>query len=59
MDSFFKKSVIFFKIFVEIGMSSKHRFTFYGDGDHERGKSPGDVIIQVRIDLPVNNKMYK
>ena len=28
-------------------MSSSHKFRFYGDGDHEPGKEPGDVIIQL------------
>ena len=26
-------------------MASNHRFTFYGDGDQEPGKEPGDVVI--------------
>jgi DnaJ-class molecular chaperone len=29
------------------GISSKHRFLFSGDGDHEPGREPGDVIIQL------------
>jgi DnaJ family protein A protein 1 len=28
-------------------MASNHKFTFYGDGDHEPGKEPGDVIIRL------------
>ena len=28
-------------------MPSTHKFRFYGDGDHEPGKEPGDVIIQL------------
>ena len=32
---------------IDKGMPSNHRFTFYGEGDHEPGKEPGDVIIQL------------
>ncbi len=28
-------------------MASNHKFTFYGDGDHEPGKEAGDIIIQL------------
>jgi len=35
------------EIKVEKGMPSTHKFRFYGDGDHEPGKEPGDVIIQL------------
>lgn len=28
-------------------MPNTHKFRFYGDGDHEPGKEPGDVIIQL------------
>ena len=28
-------------------MPSAHKFRFHGDGDHEPGKEPGDVIIQL------------
>ena len=28
-------------------MKSNHRFTFYGEGDQEPGREPGDVIIQL------------
>ena len=36
-----------FQVNVDKGISSKHKFFFYGDGDHEPGKEPGDVIIQL------------
>ena len=35
------------KVSVDKGISSKHKFFFYGDGDREPGKEPGDVIIQL------------
>ena len=28
-------------------MASNHRFTFYGEGDQDPGREPGDVIIQL------------
>ena len=28
-------------------MASNHRFTFPGEGDHDPGKEPGDVVIQL------------
>ena len=28
-------------------MASNHRFTFYGEGDQDPGREPGDVIIQM------------
>merc|ERR1719351_580231 len=35
------------EIKVEKGMPSKHKFRFSGEGDHEPGKEPGDIIIQL------------
>jgi DnaJ family protein A protein 1 len=35
------------EVVVDKGIGSKHKFFFYGDGDHEPGKEPGDVIIQL------------
>lgn len=35
------------EIKIEKGQSSTHKFRFPGDGDHEPGKEPGDVIIQL------------
>lgn len=35
------------EIHVEAGMASNHKFTFHGEGDHEPGKEPGDIIIQL------------
>ena len=35
------------QVHVDPGIASNHRFTFYGDGDQEPGKDPGDVIIQL------------
>ena len=35
------------QVHVDPGIASNHRFTFYGDGDQDPGKEPGDVIIQL------------
>jgi len=32
---------------IQKGMPSKHKFRFSGEGDHEPGKEPGDIIIQL------------
>ena len=39
---------IIFQINIDKGMPSNHRFTFYGEGDHDPGKEPGDVVIQLQ-----------
>ena len=39
--------LFWFQVTVDKGINSKQKFYFYGDGDHEPGREPGDVIIQL------------
>ena len=33
------------EVYIEKGMPDKHRFTLMGEGDQEKGKEAGDVIV--------------
>jgi len=35
------------EIDIQKGMASSHKFRFSGEGDHEPGKEPGDIVIQL------------
>jgi len=35
------------EVHIDKGIASNHKFKFYGDGDQEPNKEPGDVIIQL------------
>ena len=40
-------SINLFQIDIQKGMASSHKFRFSGEGDHEPGKEPGDIVIQL------------